>query len=86
MAEKPYHGLDAAFMILHVKVIPGAKKTLVKQEGEIWKVYLPQPALEGKANKALVDVLAEFFGVRKNQIEIIKGLKSRVKTINIDTI
>ena len=31
--------------------------------------------MEGKANKALIDLLAEHFQVRKNQIEIIKVSK-----------
>ena len=71
-------------MILEVKVIPGAKKNLFKKEenGAI-KIYLTAPPVEGKANGALIDFLTEHFGVRRFQIEIIKGLKSRNKVINI---
>lgn len=73
-------------MKIAVRVVPGAKRTVVKQEEGAWKVYLTAPAVEGKANKALLACLAEHFGVRKSQIEIIKGLKSRDKTINIEGI
>jgi len=70
-------------MKIDVKVIPAAKRNLVKQEADIWRVYLNAFAVDGKANKALIALLAGHFKVRKGQIEIIKGLKSRHKTINI---
>ena len=70
-------------MKIQVKVIPGAKKTLMKKEADIIKVYLTARAIEGRANEALVDLLAEHFGVKKSAIEIVKGLKSRYKIINI---
>ena len=70
-------------MRIEIKVIPGAKKNAITQEKGGWKVHLNAPAVDGKANKALVDLLAGHFRVRKSQIEIIKGLKSRHKTISI---
>lgn len=75
-------------MKIDIKVIPGAKKNAVKQErdmweGDTWKVYVNAPAVDGKANKALIALLAEYFQVRKSRIEITKGLKSRYKTISI---
>ena len=73
-------------MKIDVKVIPAAKKSFIKQEGAVWKVYLNAPAVDGKANKALIALLAGHFSVRKGQIEIIKGLKSRRKTISIEDI
>lgn len=71
-------------MIVNVKVIPGAKKNLVKPEEHQLKVYLTAPPVEGKANEALVEVLAGHFSVHQRQVRIIKGLKSRHKTIMID--
>jgi len=73
-------------MQIVVKVVPGAKKNLVRKEGDGLKVYLNAPALEGKANKALTDVLAHYYGVRKRQIAIVRGLKSRQKTVIIEDI
>ena len=75
-------------MRIDIKVIPGAKRNAIKHErdmwaGDTWKVYISAPAVDGKANKALIDILAQHFQVRKSQIEIIKGLKSRHKTISI---
>ena len=71
-------------MQLQVKVVARAKKNFCKQEGPALKVYLTAPALDGKANKALVGFLAGHFGVAKSRIKIIKGLKSRNKTIIIN--
>ena len=71
-------------MTIDVKVITQAKRTFLKEEGGKLKVYLNAPAVDGKANKALVEFLAEHFSVPQSAVEIIKGLKSRYKTININ--
>jgi len=73
-------------MNIDVKVIPGARKTAIKEEAGILKIYLQAPAVDGKANKALLGLLADHYRVRKNQIAIIKGLKSRHKTISINDV
>ena len=70
-------------MKLEIKVIPGAKRSLWKQEGDLIKVYLTAPAVEGRANEALVDFLAGHFKVKRSTIEILKGLKSRHKIVSI---
>ena len=73
-------------MNIEVKVVAGARKNFIEQETGRFKVYLTAPAVDGRANKALIDFLAVHFHVSKRQIEIIKGLKSRIKVINIDGI
>ena len=55
---------------IDIKVIPNAKRNLVKEENGLFKVYLTAPAVEGKANKALMEVLSEHFGVKRHQIGI----------------
>jgi len=71
-------------MKIDVKVIPSARKNLVKEEGAVIKVYLTAPPEDGKANRMLLQVLADHFGVPERRIQILKGLKSRWKSINID--
>ncbi len=73
-------------MQLSVKVIAGAKKNFLKDENGLFKIYLTAPAVEGKANKALIAFLAEHFQVAKGAIEITKGLKSPRKVIKINGI
>ena len=70
-------------MALKIKVIPGAKKELFKEDAAGIKVYLTAPPVDGKANEALVGFLARHYGIRASRIQIIKGLKSRNKVINI---
>ncbi len=71
-------------MKIKVKVIPNAKKEKVVQDLEYIKVYVNQPPLEGRANKRLVELLAEYFKIDKKSIKIIQGERSRVKLIKID--
>jgi uncharacterized protein (TIGR00251 family) len=71
--------------IVNIKVIPNAKRNEVKRAGSGYKVYLTAPPVEGKANKALLEMLAEEFNIRKSRLHIIKGINSRNKTIRITT-
>lgn len=50
------------------------------------KVKVTAAPVEAKANKALVEFLAEYFNVKKNKITIIKGEKSKNKVIMIEGI
>ncbi|MEM1514351.1 MAG: DUF167 domain-containing protein [Candidatus Thermoplasmatota archaeon] len=70
-------------MIVKIKVIPTAGKNEIIQEGEILKVKVSSPPSKGKANKEVIELLADFFGVKKNCIRIIKGANSREKIIEI---
>ncbi|MFH1398270.1 MAG: DUF167 domain-containing protein [Candidatus Omnitrophota bacterium] len=70
-------------MILRVKVIPKASRNLVKKEGDVLKVYLTKPAYDGLANEQLISLLADHFKVKKYQVIIVKGDKSRNKLVEI---
>ncbi|HDZ76985.1 MAG TPA: YggU family protein [Candidatus Omnitrophica bacterium] len=70
-------------MIVSVRIRPNAKKNIIVKEVDNLKVYLTAPAVEGKANKALVKILAGYFDVAKSQINIVKGKKSREKLVEI---
>jgi len=69
---------------LNVKVIPNAKQNKLVEEPGRLKVYLTAPAVEGKANEALIEFLAEHFKIKKNKISIVRGEKSREKIVEID--
>ena len=83
MAERSSERCSSPDVTLDIKVVPGAKRNAWKEEEGRVKVYLTAPAVDGKANKALVEFLAGRFHVRPRQVEVIKGLKSRQKTITI---
>lgn len=67
----------------NIRVIPRAKKNLVKAEPGRLKVYLTAPPQDGKANELLQEILADHFKVKKRQIVLIRGEKSRDKIIEI---
>ena len=73
-------------MRISLKVMPSAKKNQWVDEDGLIKVYLNAPAVDGKANAALIKFLARHFDIKSSQIEIIKGLKTRQKVINIEGI
>jgi len=69
---------------LAVRALPGAKKTEVLGvycEGEKarLKIRVQAPAIEGRANSALIAFLAEAFALPKNKVEIVSGELSRSK-------
>lgn len=70
--------------IIEVKIIPNARKNTVEEDGSRYKVHVTAPAVDGKANKALIEVLAEFFKIKKTNISIIKGETSRIKFIRVE--
>ena len=65
-----------------VRVVPRASKNEISgRQGEAIKIRLAAPPVEGAANEALIDFLAEILEVRKRQIEILSGHASRVKIV-----
>jgi uncharacterized protein (TIGR00251 family) len=74
----------AAGVTLAVRAQPGAKKTAITGvygEGSTaqLKIAVHAPPLEGRANAALMEFLAECFGVSKNSVELMSGEASRSK-------
>jgi len=67
-----------------IKVVPNAKKDKVLYEGERLKVYVTAQPTDGKANKAVIELLAEFFGVKRGNVRIVRGERSREKIVEID--
>ncbi len=68
-----------------VYVHPNSKKPRVEKDlfGEL-HIYVNQPPLEGKANKAVIESLAEYFKVSKSRVVLIRGEKSKRKTFEIN--
>ena len=70
--------------VIEVRVMPRASRNgIVGREAGVFKVKLTSPALEGKANKALIGLLSKKLGVPKRDVEILAGERSRTKRILI---
>jgi uncharacterized protein len=70
---------------ISVKVIPRAKKTAlagVMDDGTI-KIKVAAPPVDGAANKALIEFLAEALAIPKAQVDIVAGESSERKLISL---
>lgn len=76
-------------MKISIKVITYAKKSEVVGDDidllgvRILRVKISQPPEDGKANKALIELLADYLKIKKNLITIIAGEKSTHKIVEI---
>ena len=70
-------------MTIQVKVKPNSKTQEVSQEGNSFAVKVKEPAREGRANQAVIELLAEHLGVRKSKIRILSGFGSRNKVVEV---
>ena len=66
-----------------VKVKPGSKTEEVIPEGGGFIVRVKDVPKEGKANRAVIRLLAKHFGIPESQLRISRGLTSRNKVIQI---
>jgi len=66
-----------------VKVKPNSKTEELSQAGDTFVVKVKEPPKEGKANQAVIKLLAKHFGVPQSQVRILSGIKSKNKVIEI---
>jgi uncharacterized protein (TIGR00251 family) len=70
---------------LRLRVSPGARRTeLVGRHGDAWKVRVSAPAEDGRANAAVLKLLAERVGVPRRAISLVSGHSAREKVVQVD--
>jgi uncharacterized protein (TIGR00251 family) len=70
---------------LRIRVKPGSRREeLLEQPDGSWLAHVRAPPVDGKANAALVALLAEHFGLRKAQVNIRGGAGSRMKLVQLE--
>jgi uncharacterized protein len=71
-------------MRISVIVKANSRENIVEKLGDReFAVRVKAQAKEGKANEAVIKALAEFFGIAKSRIDIIKGLTGKKKLVDI---
>lgn len=71
-------------MKIFVKVKLRAKEArLVKVDDQHFEIAVKEPPVDGRANQAVVESLAEYFNCSKSQVRIISGHTSRQKLLEI---
>jgi len=70
-------------LTLHIQ--PGAKKTeFAGLHGDALKIRLAAPPVDGKANEALIKIVAETLGLAKSAVSLKSGHTSRRKVLEVD--
>ena len=76
--------LAAGTVIFAVRVQPRASKDeIVGEMAGAIKIRLQAPALEGRANEALIEFLARLLKTPKGAVRILNGERSRIKRVEI---
>ena len=68
---------------INVRVKPNSKTEEVISEDGGFIVRVKEPPKEGKANRAVIRVLAKHLGIPETKLRISKGLTSKTKVIQI---
>lgn len=66
-----------------IKVVANSKNNSVEFLEDFIKVKIKQRAVEGKANKAIIEYLSDLLKVAKSKVSIASGEKSSIKTIKV---
>jgi uncharacterized protein (TIGR00251 family) len=70
---------------LKVKVKPGSRReALTEQPDGSWLAHVKAPPVDGKANAALIALVAAHFGLRKAQVSIRSGASGRLKLVQLE--
>jgi len=72
-------------LTIDILVVPRASRTTVgPMVGDRLRVAVTAPPVDGEANAAVIDALAEAFGVRRAAVTIVRGERGRRKTMRIE--
>lgn len=70
---------------ISITVSPGAARTeLVGGHGDGWKARVAAPPERGRANDALVGLLADALDVPRSSVRVVSGLTAKTKVVEID--
>ena len=71
-------------IVISVRVTPGAKRSeVIDSSGERLRLRVAAPATEGKANAEVARFVASLFGVRQSAVMLVRGQRSRDKTLRV---
>jgi uncharacterized protein (TIGR00251 family) len=71
-------------VLLRVRVTPRARTNTLALDGDgILRVRLTAPPVEGAANRALVELLADGLGLKRGAFEVVQGKRGRDKVVAV---
>ena len=76
--------MEAVSTRVRLRVSPGANTAhVVGRHGEAWKVRVAAPAEGGRANEAVVRLLAETLSIPREDVSLVSGLGARDKIVQL---
>jgi len=77
--------VNAATTRLKLRVSPGARRPgIAGRYGDAWKVRVAEPPEDGRANEAVLRLLAETLDVPRASVALVSGHASRDKIVSLD--
>ena len=77
--------VSAATTRLKLRVSAGARRPgIAGRHGDAWKVRVAEPPEDGRANEAVLRLLAETLDVPRAAVALVSGLSSRDKIVVLD--
>jgi len=74
-------------MYIRVRAVPSSKKESIKDIGDdTFKVCVREPAERNLANRRIIEVIAERFGVAVEKVRLVSGARSRSKILDVETV
>jgi uncharacterized protein (TIGR00251 family) len=72
---------------VRLRISPGSRKTeLAGRHGDGWKVRVSAPPEDGRANDAVLELLAKRLGLPRRALSIVSGHKARDKVVEMSGI
>ena len=68
----------------NIRVTPHAKQNKVVESDGVLRVYTTVAPENGRANSAVIELLADYLDVPKSKIKILRGLAGRDKVVTVD--
>jgi uncharacterized protein (TIGR00251 family) len=70
---------------ISVTVSPGAARTeLVGKHGDGWKARIAAPPERGRANDALIELLADTLAMPRSSVRVVSGLAAKKKVVEVE--
>ncbi len=70
-------------IVVHARAGAKVERLEKMASGNIFKVWVKEPAVDGKANAAIVKALAAHFQVPRASVVLVSGLSARIKRFSI---
>ncbi len=83
MIDPPFLRRGTSGVTVDLRVQPRARRTALENANGVLKAAVTAPPEDGKANNAVIALLAETWRLPKSSFDIVKGASTRTKTVSV---